>query len=50
MLVSEYNALGDGRYYDIDTQSSFDFDHATVRMASDDGDEGTGKTPCEERG
>jgi capping protein alpha len=29
VLVSEYNSLGDNRYYDVETQSSFDFDHAT---------------------
>jgi capping protein alpha len=29
VLVSAYNSLGDGRYYDVETQSSFDFDHAT---------------------
>jgi capping protein alpha len=29
VLVSQYNSLGDGRYYDVETQSSFDFDHAT---------------------
>ncbi|RMZ68731.1 F-actin-capping subunit alpha [Pyrenophora seminiperda CCB06] len=34
VLVSEYNALGDGRYYDIDTQSSFDFDHATGKASA----------------
>ncbi|KAL6709871.1 F-actin-capping protein subunit alpha [Coniothyrium glycines] len=27
VLVSEYNSLGDGRYYDVETQSSFDFNH-----------------------
>jgi capping protein alpha len=34
VLVSEYNSLGDGRYYDIDTQSSFDFDHATGKASA----------------
>ncbi|KAF2825361.1 hypothetical protein CC86DRAFT_394997 [Ophiobolus disseminans] len=34
VLVSEYNSLGDGRYYDVDTQSSFDFDHATGRASA----------------
>lgn len=34
MLVSQYNSLGDGRYYDIDTQSSFDFDHATGKASA----------------
>lgn len=34
MLVSEYNSLGDGRYYDVETQSSFDFDHATGKASA----------------
>jgi len=34
VLVSQYNSLGDGRYYDIDTQSSFDFDHATGKASA----------------
>jgi len=34
VLVSAYNSLGDGRYYDVDTQSSFDFDHATGRASA----------------
>lgn len=34
VLVSEYNALGDGRYYDVETQSSFDFDHATGKASA----------------
>ncbi|KAJ6279120.1 f-actin-capping protein subunit alpha [Bipolaris maydis] len=34
VLVSQYNSLGDGRYYDIDTQSSFDFDHVTGKASA----------------
>ncbi|KAF1829290.1 subunits of heterodimeric actin filament capping protein Capz [Decorospora gaudefroyi] len=34
VLVSAYNSLGDGRYYDPDTQSSFDFDHATGKASA----------------
>ena len=34
VLVSEYNSLGDGRYYDVETQSSFDFDHATGKASA----------------
>lgn len=34
MLISEYNSLGGGRYYDVDTQSSFDFDHATGKASA----------------
>ncbi|KAF2124010.1 F-actin-capping protein subunit alpha [Dothidotthia symphoricarpi CBS 119687] len=29
VIISPYNSLGAGRYYDVETQSSFDFDHAT---------------------
>ncbi|KAI9852192.1 MAG: F-actin-capping protein subunit alpha [Pleopsidium flavum] len=33
VTVSSHNALGDGRYYDAESQSSFAFDHATqVRL------------------
>jgi capping protein alpha len=34
ILVSPYNSLGDGRYYDVETQSSFDFDHATQKASA----------------
>jgi capping protein alpha len=34
VLVSQYNSLGDGRYYDVETQSSFDFDHATGKASA----------------
>lgn len=29
VLVSEHNSLGDGRYYDVESSSSFAFDHTT---------------------
>jgi capping protein alpha len=29
VLVSKYNALSDDRYYDVESQSSFAFDHLT---------------------
>ncbi|KAF1912106.1 F-actin-capping protein subunit alpha [Ampelomyces quisqualis] len=34
VLVSKHNSLGDGRYYDVETQSSFDFDHATGKASA----------------
>ncbi|KAL5118613.1 hypothetical protein ACEQ8H_003464 [Pleosporales sp. CAS-2024a] len=34
VLVSQYNSLGDGRYYDVETQTAFDFDHATGRASA----------------
>lgn len=34
VLVSQYNSLGAGRYYDAETQSSFDFDHATGKASA----------------
>lgn len=34
ILVSPYNSLGDGRYYDVETQSSFDFDHSTQKASA----------------
>ncbi|KAF2181104.1 F-actin-capping protein-like protein subunit alpha-1 [Zopfia rhizophila CBS 207.26] len=33
VLISEYNNLGDGRYYDVESQSSFAFDHATQKSS-----------------
>ncbi|MCJ1364446.1 F-actin-capping protein subunit alpha [Acarospora aff. strigata] len=33
VIVSSYNALGDGRYYDVESQSSFAFDHATQKAS-----------------
>ncbi|CAL3963064.1 unnamed protein product, partial [Diplocarpon coronariae] len=29
VIVSSYNSLGDGRYYDVESSSSFAFDHST---------------------
>jgi F-actin capping protein alpha subunit len=29
VIVSTYNSLRDGRYYDVESSSSFDFDHIT---------------------
>ncbi|KAI4229565.1 MAG: hypothetical protein L6R36_000723 [Xanthoria steineri] len=34
VLISPYNALGDGKYYDVGTQKSFTFDHQ-IQKASD---------------
>ncbi|KAF2136341.1 uncharacterized protein K452DRAFT_237658 [Aplosporella prunicola CBS 121167] len=33
VLVSPYNSLGDGRYYDVESNSSFAFDHATQKAS-----------------
>jgi capping protein alpha len=33
-IVSNYNTLGDGRYYDVETSTSFAFDHPS-QTASD---------------
>jgi capping protein (actin filament) muscle Z-line, alpha len=33
VLVSEHNRLGDGRYYDVESSSSFIFDHATQKAS-----------------
>ncbi|KAF2870309.1 F-actin-capping protein-like protein subunit alpha-1 [Massariosphaeria phaeospora] len=34
VLVSPYNSLGDGVYYDVESQSSFKFDHATQKASN----------------
>lgn len=34
VLVSEHNSLGDGQYYDVETQSSFEFDHASGKASA----------------
>ena len=34
VLVNPHNSLGDGRYYDVETQSSFDFDHASGKASA----------------
>ncbi|KAL9631706.1 MAG: hypothetical protein Q9204_004113 [Flavoplaca sp. TL-2023a] len=33
VLISPYNSLGDGRYYDVEGQKSFAFDHQTQKAA-----------------
>lgn len=33
VLVSSHNSLGDGRYYDVESSSSFAFDHATQKAS-----------------
>jgi capping protein alpha len=33
VLISEHNRLGDGRYYDVVSQSSFEFDHGTQKAS-----------------
>lgn len=33
VLISQYNALDNGRYYDVDSQSSFAFDHVTQKAS-----------------
>ncbi|KAF2092263.1 F-actin-capping protein subunit alpha [Saccharata proteae CBS 121410] len=34
VIVSPYNSLGDGRYFDVESQSSFEFDHATQKASA----------------
>ncbi|KAI5291924.1 F-actin-capping protein subunit alpha, partial [Ascosphaera acerosa] len=34
VLVTEFNRLGDGRYYDAQSQTSFEFDHVSGRASS----------------
>lgn len=33
VLVSSHNSLGDGRYYDVESSTSFEFDHATQKAS-----------------
>lgn len=33
VIVSPYNSLGDGRYYDVESQSSYVFDHSTQKAS-----------------
>lgn len=33
VLVSEHNKLGDGRYFDVESSSSFLFDHTTQKAS-----------------
>lgn len=34
VIVSSYNSLGDGRYYDVESSSSFAFDHSTQKASA----------------
>jgi hypothetical protein len=34
VLVSKYNSLGDNRYYDVASASSFAFDHQTQKASA----------------
>ncbi|GAB7349277.1 hypothetical protein MBLNU459_g8423t1 [Dothideomycetes sp. NU459] len=34
VIISEFNSLGDGRYFDTASQSSFAFDHATQKASA----------------
>lgn len=34
IIVSSHNSLGDGRYYDVENSSSFEFDHATQKASA----------------
>lgn len=34
VIVSSHNSLGDGRYYDVESSSSFAFDHTTQKASS----------------
>ncbi|KAL9015653.1 MAG: hypothetical protein Q9185_006964 [Variospora sp. 1 TL-2023] len=36
VLISSYNSLGDGRYYDTESQRSFSFDHQTQHQKASD--------------
>ncbi|KAF2837465.1 F-actin capping protein, alpha subunit [Patellaria atrata CBS 101060] len=33
VIISSHNSLGDGRYYDVESQSSFAFDHSTQKAS-----------------
>lgn len=33
VIVSSHNSLGDGRYYDVESSTSFEFDHATQKAS-----------------
>lgn len=33
VIVSAHNSLGDGRYYDVENSSSFEFDHVTSKAS-----------------
>lgn len=34
VIISSHNSLGDGRYYDVDSSSSFAFDHSTQKASA----------------
>ncbi|MCJ1312266.1 F-actin-capping protein subunit alpha [Agyrium rufum] len=34
VIISRYNSLGDGRYYDTESRTSFAFDHATQKASA----------------
>ncbi|KAH8897066.1 2-oxoisovalerate dehydrogenase beta subunit [Thozetella sp. PMI_491] len=34
VIVSSHSSLGDGRYYDVESSSSFEFDHATQKASA----------------
>nr|CDP28340.1 Putative F-actin-capping protein subunit alpha [Podospora anserina S mat+] len=34
VIISEFSALGEGRYFDSESQSSFEFDHSTGKAAN----------------
>ncbi|KAF4974343.1 hypothetical protein FZEAL_8741 [Fusarium zealandicum] len=34
VIISPHNSLGDGRYYDVESSSSFAFDHATQKASA----------------
>jgi hypothetical protein len=34
VIVSSHSSLGDGRYYDVDSSSSFEFDHTTQKASN----------------
>lgn len=36
VIVSSYNSLGDGRYYDTENQTSFAYEHAGLSGAASD--------------
>lgn len=33
VIVSSHNSLGDGRYYNVENSSSFEFDHVTQKAS-----------------
>ncbi|KAI1814875.1 subunits of heterodimeric actin filament capping protein Capz [Poronia punctata] len=34
VIISSHSSLGDGRYYDVESSSSFEFDHATQKASA----------------